>query len=142
MARPDTGPCQHGPIANGRAWHAVPPGPCLIGPRAWPSAQAQHYGPFFVPCRPAKPDQNYGPCQPTARYPCIHKIKHNQCRKLKMSNTFTDHSFIHSQNQSPNVRYIQSPTEISNSKLQSQQITEITKMSYLVQCCLIKNLSR
>ncbi|XP_066342192.1 acyl transferase 15-like [Miscanthus floridulus] len=28
-AQHGTGPCQHGPVANGPAWHTVPPGPGL-----------------------------------------------------------------------------------------------------------------
>ena len=58
----------------------------------------------------------------TVTFSYIHRIK------VKMSNTFTDHSFIHSL--------------IHRIKVQSRQTTEITKMSCLVQCCLIKNLSR
>ena len=49
---------KHGTEEVRLARHVVPPGPCLSGPRAQPSAQARHYGPFFVPGQPAKPVQN------------------------------------------------------------------------------------
>ena len=54
---------RHGPIGVGPAWHAVPPGPCLTRPRAWPLAQARHYGPIFVPGRPEKHYQFHRSCQ-------------------------------------------------------------------------------
>ena len=53
---------RHGPKRVGPARHAVPPGPCLSGPRGQPSAQARHCGPFFVSCRPVKHAQLSRPC--------------------------------------------------------------------------------
>ena len=55
----------------------------------------------------------------TVTFSYIHRIE------VEMSDTFTDHSFIHSL--------------IHRIKVQSRQTTEITKMSCLVQCYLIKN---
>ena len=136
-----------------------------------------------TPCLPGCASQGHGSCLrprhgPMGRFPCragprsttritgraslgpvtlcIHKqitVSHSQ-NFLYIQIHRNIHSFIYSQNRSPNVRYIHrsqfhtfteskskcpidryihSPIEISNSKLQSRQITEITKMSCLVQ---------
>ena len=66
-ARPGPVMGRHGTMAIGPRRHAVPYGPCLIGLRAWPSAQARACGPSFVPCWPVRHGKNNRPCQPTAR---------------------------------------------------------------------------
>jgi len=68
------GPARHGPGTGqarpagvGPARHAVPPVPCLTGPRAPLTAQARPLGLKFGPCRPHSPAKTCGPCQPTPR---------------------------------------------------------------------------
>lgn len=48
--------------------HAMPPGPCRRGLRAWPSAQAQPYGPILGPCWPVKNGTSSVPGQPVAHH--------------------------------------------------------------------------
>jgi len=68
------GPARHGPGTGqarpagvGPARHAVPPVPCLTGPRAPLTAQARPLGLKFGPCRPHSPAKTCGPCQPTTQ---------------------------------------------------------------------------
>ena len=51
-ARPGTTSGRHGPVLDGPPRADGPTVPCRYGLRAWPSAQARHYGPFFVPGQP------------------------------------------------------------------------------------------
>ena len=139
--RPGTGPWQRGP--------------CHIGPQVGPRSMTRITG--YV--------------SPRSVTLCIHKqitVSHSQSQitESKFHNSYIHrshhHSFLHSQNQSPKlqmsdtftVSYIyrievqMSDTFTDHSsyihiiKVQSRQITEITKMSCLVQCCLIKKISR
>ena len=78
-------------MANGPTRHTVPHGPCLIGPRAWPSAQAWPYGPISMLGQPTKHGQNHRPCQPVACYPLYSQFHKHITVHSFIIHTFTVH---------------------------------------------------
>ena len=59
---------RHGPLLHGPSRAIVPYGLGRRVLRAWPSAWAQHYEPFFGPHRPVKHVKSNRPCRPMAQF--------------------------------------------------------------------------
>ena len=140
LARHGTGPCQHGPIANGPARHAVPHWAAGLafgtGTALWADFRAG-------PAREARPESRTVPSRGLLPFAfTVSQTDNSSQFHNSYIHSSHHHSFIHSQNQSPKlVRYshifIQSQfihSLIHRIKVQSRQTTEITKMSCLVQC--------